>query len=103
VTRFGKYVLENRLASGGMAEVYAARVLGPAGFEKRVALKHILPELSSEPEFVEMFGREARLAAQLQHSNIVQVFDFGHEGGIHFLAMELVEGYDLRRLGERLR
>jgi serine/threonine-protein kinase len=92
----GKYRIVRRLASGGMAEVFRAQVVGPEGFEKDVCLKRVLPHLARDSEFVEMFKAEARLAAKLQHTNIVQIFDFGEEDGSYYLAMEYVDGRDLR-------
>jgi tRNA A-37 threonylcarbamoyl transferase component Bud32 len=92
----GRYRIVQRLATGGMAEVYRARAVGPEGFEKDVCLKRILPQFARDAELVEMFKNEARLAAKLQHANIVQIFDFGEEDGAYYLAMELVEGRDLR-------
>ena len=76
----GPYHIERRLAAGGMAVVFVARREGLHGFSKRVALKRILPQFSSDPDFVWMFIDEARLAALLEHPNIVQVFDFGTMG-----------------------
>ena len=73
----GKYQLVRKLASGGMAEVFLARAAGPMGFEKTVVVKRILPHLADEQNFISMFLSEARLAAQLNHPNVVQVFDFG--------------------------
>src|SRR5215207_8064589 len=75
--RLGRYDLLRRLGSGGMAEVHLARASGPEGFQKLVVLKRILPHLSADPEFVRMFLAEARLAAILDHPNVVQVFDIG--------------------------
>lgn len=94
----GPYVIEKLLATGGMAEVFVAMRKGPHGFSKRVALKRILPQFAREPNFVSMFVDEARLAAQLMHPNIVQVFDFGEQDGELFLAMELVDGTNVNRL-----
>ena len=94
----GDYEVIERLATGGMAEVFIARRSGPHGFSKRVALKRILPQYAKDVEFVEMFIEEARLAAELQHPNIVQVFDFGEDDANLFIAMELVEGTNVNRL-----
>lgn len=94
----GPYVIEKRLATGGMAEIFIAKRVGPHGFEKRVALKRILPQFSKDPDFVAMFIDEARLAGKLTHPNVVQVFDFGELAGQLFLAMELVEGTNVNRL-----
>lgn len=96
--RLGPYTVEDRLASGGMAEVFVAHREGPHGFKKRVALKRILPELATDPAFVSLFIDEARLAARLDHPHIVQVFDFGEYDGELVLVMELVEGTHLGRL-----
>jgi tRNA A-37 threonylcarbamoyl transferase component Bud32 len=95
-TQTGKIRIVRRLASGGMAEVYRAQVVGPEGFEKDICLKRVLPHLARDHEFLEMFKAEARLAAKLQHTNIVQIFDFGEDDGTYFLTMELVDGCDLR-------
>ncbi len=97
---FGKYLLIERLAQGGMAEVFRAVYQGAAGVEKTVALKRILPGLDGAGEFVEMFIDEARIAASLTHVNVAQVFDFGEVAGTYYLAMELVDGVDLGRLVE---
>ncbi len=94
----GKYQLLHKLATGGMAEVFLARAAGPMGFEKLVVLKRILPHLASERPFVEMFLSEARLAAQLNHPSIVQIFDFGEAEGAYFLAMEYIDGPNLREV-----
>lgn len=94
----GPYLIEERLATGGMAEVFVAKRLGPHGFFKRVALKRILPQFARDPDFVSMFVDEARLAARLEHPNVVQVFDFGELNGDLFLAMELVVGTNVNRL-----
>ena len=85
-----------RLARGGMAEVYKVKTVGIAGFEKIQALKRILPEYAREPRFIRSFVDEARIAVELNHRNIVQVFDFGKAADELFLAMELIEGIDLR-------
>ncbi len=100
--RLGRYQLVKRLALGGMAELYLARQLGGAGFEKVVAIKRVLPHLAEDAEFVAMFLNEARLAAGLDHSNIAHVMDFGNVGREYFMAMEYVHGrsaYDLLRAG----
>jgi len=98
---FGPYELLERVASGGMAEVYVARRQGPHGFHKTVAVKRILPQLVQDAEFVAMFVDEARVAATLSHPNIVQVFDFGEEGGELYMAMEYVRGTNAARLVRR--
>jgi serine/threonine protein kinase len=95
--QFGQYKLVELIGSGGMADVFRA-VVEHDGFERPVAIKRMRPEVSDNPEWVEMFTNEARLTAQLSHPNIVQVFDFGEIDKQHYLAMELVEGPDLSAL-----
>jgi serine/threonine protein kinase len=90
--RFGNYTLYRRLARGGMAEVFLARQVGLEGFDRRVAVKRILPHLADSREFTEMFLREAKLAARLSHPNIVHIYDFGKVGTDYFIAMEFVDG-----------
>jgi serine/threonine-protein kinase len=80
--RVGPYRVERRIASGGMAEVYVAHREAAHGFERRVALKTILPQLASDPEFAAMFADEARIAARLEHPGSAQVFDFGEQDEI---------------------
>jgi serine/threonine protein kinase len=94
--RLGRYDLLRRLGAGGMAEVHLARAVGPEGFQKLVVLKRILPHLSADPEFVRMFLAEARLAAILDHPNVVQVFDIGRDGTDWFFTMEYVYGENLQ-------
>jgi serine/threonine-protein kinase len=96
--RLGPYRVERRIASGGLAEVYVAHREGAHGFERRIALKTFLPQLASDPEFAAMFADEARIAARLEHPGIAQVFDFGEQDGMLYLAMELVEGASVNRL-----
>jgi serine/threonine protein kinase len=99
--RFGDYVLIDRIAQGGMAELFLAKRRGVEGFEKIVAIKRILPELSWNREFVSMFINEAKIAARLSHPNIVQIFDFGKIDNYYFIAMEYVHGENLRALLQR--
>lgn len=94
--RFGKYHVLEKIAQGGMAEVYKVKTVGIAGFEKVQALKRILPSSAREARFIRSFIDEARIAVELTHRNIVQVFDFGKADGELFMAMELIEGRDLR-------
>ena len=96
--KFGKYQLLDKIAAGGMAELYRAKVTGDYGFEKQVAIKKILPHLSDEGNLVKAFIDEAKLAALLQHENIVQIYDFGNMNGEYFIAMEYLFGKDLRKL-----
>src|SRR5438874_2565900 len=83
-----------------MAELYLARASGIEGFEKLVVLKRILPSFAANPQFIEMFLAEARLAAQLHHPNVVQVFDIGIADGSYFFAMEYIHGEDARAVFE---
>jgi hypothetical protein len=100
----GRYSLLSRIAVGGMAEIWLARQLGPKGFEKFIVIKRILDGLGTDPEFVTMFLDEARIAAQLNHPHIVQIFDLGEEAGAFYIAMEYLPGENLAnvvRAGER--
>ena len=97
-TQFGKYFLLKKLAAGGMGEIYVAKQQGPAGFQKIQVVKKILPHLTENKEFIEAFLGEARLAAQMNHRNIVQVFELGEHHGAYFIAMEYVQGKSLRDL-----
>src|SRR5262249_17715327 len=101
--RLGKYQLIRKLATGGMAEVFLAKTDGPMGFEKQLVIKRILPHLAEDPQFVDMFLGEAKLAAQLNHPNLVQLFDFGEAEGAYFIAMEYIDGPTLRLLLARAR
>jgi serine/threonine protein kinase len=94
----GKYEILSHLATGGMAEIYLARATGEGGFEKIIVLKKMLPELAKNAELVELFLNEARLAATLDHSNIVQVYDVASAEGSFFIAMEYVHGQDVRSI-----
>ena len=96
--RFGKYTLIDRIAVGGMAEIFLARQAGLEGFEKTIVIKRIRPHLSKQPNFVTMFLNEAKLAAQLNHPNIVQIYDLGKISESYFIAMEYVFGRDMRRI-----
>jgi len=101
--QFGNYNLLEKVAVGGMAELFKARQRGVHNFEKTVAIKRILPHLSDNDEFVRMFIDEAKLAAQLSHPNIVQIYDLGKAGGFYYIAMEFVDGRDLRSLLRKVR
>ncbi len=96
--QFGKYQLLDKIATGGMAELYRAKLTRAEGFEKLIALKKILPHLSNEGDLVKAFVDEAKLAALLQHENIVQIYDFGNMEGEYFIAMEFLFGKDLRTI-----
>ncbi len=95
---FGRYQLLEKIAAGGMAEVYKARMRGEEGFEKIVAIKRILPHMADNDDFITMFIDEAKLAAQLTHNNIIHIYDLGKEDAYHYIAMEYVEGKDLRSI-----
>jgi serine/threonine-protein kinase len=93
-----RYRVIERLAAGGMAEVYIAESAGIEGFKKRVAIKRVLPHLSEKKRFIAMFLDEARLSAQLSHSNVAQVFDIGVGDNTYFIVMEYVDGADLKQV-----
>lgn len=97
-TPFGQYQLESLIATGGMAEVYRARMQGVEGFQKIVAIKRILSHLTDNDEFVTMFIDEAKLAAQLQHPNIIHIYDLGKIDKSYYIAMEFIDGRDLRSI-----
>jgi hypothetical protein len=97
--RIGPYLLQKRVATGGMAELYLSDYVREDGFRKTVAVKRILPHLAENPDFIKMFTREARLAALLHHPNVVQIFDYGKIGNAYFIAMEYIDG---KNLGEML-
>jgi serine/threonine-protein kinase len=95
VKRLGRYQIIGRLATGGMAEVYLALSGDVPGFRTLVVVKRILPHLASNAQFIRMFLDEARLAALLDHPNIVRIIEVGHDGEDYFLVMELVQGKPL--------
>ncbi len=92
-----------RLAIGGMAEVWLAKAMGAAGFEKVVAVKRILPNIAEDNEFITMFQDEARIAGQLAHANVAQILELGKISQSYFISMEYVPGVDVRTLWERVR
>ncbi len=98
LSRFGKYRLVDRIAVGGMAEIFLAHETGADGTERPIVIKRIRPHLTKEPSFVKLFLNEARLAAQLNHPNIVQIYDLGKMGESYFIAMEFIFGRDMRRV-----
>jgi eukaryotic-like serine/threonine-protein kinase len=100
-TQWGSYVVGRKIGVGGMAEVYEAKKVGPHGFKKPVALKRILPTFHLRPEWRAMFTREAQIAAQLNHPNIIQVYDFGEIGEGFYIAMEYIDGVDLTKILNR--
>ncbi|MGM0557448.1 MAG: serine/threonine-protein kinase [Myxococcota bacterium] len=102
--RLGRYEIVTELATGGMAELYLARERGIGGLERLVVIKRIKSRLADDPSFVDMFLREARIVARLNHPNIVQIFELGEEHGSYFIAMEYIHGSTVRELqvlGER--
>jgi serine/threonine-protein kinase len=106
-----RYSIVGKLAQGGMAEVYLARQVGPAGYQKLVVIKRVRPHLANDADFVGMFVNEARLAAMINHPNVVQIFDLGDEprpasqggGQDWFLAMEYLDGRDMLQVGRACR
>jgi eukaryotic-like serine/threonine-protein kinase len=102
MTETQRYRVVQRIAAGGMAEVYQGESAGIEGFRKKVAIKKVLPKLSQNREFIHMFLDEARLCAYLSHSKCVQVFDIGQAAGAHFIVMEFVDGADLQGVLEYL-
>ncbi|MBS1970168.1 MAG: serine/threonine protein kinase [Bdellovibrionales bacterium] len=96
--QFGKYLLLEKLATGGMAEVYLAKSVGAVGVNKFVAVKRILPQHSESQEYIDMFKEEAKIAVNLNHGNVVSIYDFGVEYKQFFLVMEYVEGRNLRQI-----
>jgi serine/threonine-protein kinase len=97
----GSFRLIRKVAEGGMATVYEAEQLGPAGFSKRIALKVIHPELARRPEFLQLFIDEAKLSANLMHGNVVQIYQLGEINGEYFIAMEYIQGPTLRSVIDR--
>ena len=100
---FGKYLLLDRINVGGMAEVFKAKTFGIEGFERIIAIKRILPNMADDEEFINMFVDEARIAVQLSHANIVQIYELGKIENQYYIAMEYVSGKDLRQILDRYR
>ncbi len=98
---FGDYFLLEKLNTGGMAEVYKAKTFGVEGFERIVAVKKILPAIAEDKEFISMFIDEAKIAVQLNHANIAQIFDLGNINDEYYIALEYVSGHDLRMIFDR--
>lgn len=97
----GQFRLVRRIAVGGMATVYEAEQLGPAGFAKRIALKVIHPQYAKQKEWLQLFIDEAKLSANLMHGNIVQIYQLGEVSGEYFIAMEFIQGPTLRSVIDR--
>lgn len=100
---FGKYVLLDKLATGGMAEVYLAKAESAEGISKFIAIKRILPQYSDQSEFIDMFKDEAKIAINLNHNNIVSIYEFGVENDQFFLAMDYVEGRNVRQILNKMK
>lgn len=101
--RLGRYLIVDEIASGGMAHVYRAKLMGVEGFENEVAIKKILPSWSHKKEFVKMLIEEAKILVHLHHGNIVQVIELGKEQDNFFIVMEYVDGYDLKKLLKKVK
>jgi len=99
----GRYILTEKIASGGMADVYRGKLVGVEGFEKEIALKKILPHWNLNQDFITMLVDEAKVLLHLTHSNIVQVFELNREEELYFIAMEYVDGIDLRTLLKKIK
>jgi eukaryotic-like serine/threonine-protein kinase len=96
-----RYRVVNKIAHGGMAEIFLAMQIGAEGFKKPVVLKRILPQLAADPQFVRMLVDEAHIASTLNHSNLVQVLDLGKSGDQYFLVLEFVDGWSLEQVRRR--
>jgi serine/threonine-protein kinase len=101
-TTFGKYYLTEKLATGGMAEIYLAKIIGPGGFEKPLVIKKIHPQLSGNRHFVDLFVAEAKTLVTLAHGNIVPVYELGVVDDTYFIAMDYIDGPTLYRLTETM-
>ena len=101
VETFGRYELLRKLATGGMGQVFLARQKGPVGFQKLVVVKRLLPHLSEDSDFIKMFLDEARIAGNLNHPNIAQIYDLGDVDGVLFIAMEYVQGDSISQVNAR--
>ena len=101
--QFGKYLLLEKIAVGGMAEIYKAKTYGVDGFEKELAIKRILPHCSADKDFVDMLVAEAKLSVLLSHANIVQTYDLGKVSDDYYISMEFIHGVNLRDIVYRCR
>ncbi len=101
-TTFGKYYLTEKLATGGMAEIYLAKLIGPGGFEKQLVIKQIHPKLTGQRHFVDLFVAEAKTLVTLAHGNIVPVYELGVIDDTYFIAMDYIDGPTLYRLTETM-
>src|SRR3989338_6592231 len=98
----GQYYLLDKIAQGGMAEIYKGLAYDTAGIKKTVCIKKILPNISANPEFIHMLIDEAKIAVQLNHGNIAQIYDLGKVGDDYFMVMEFVEGQNLGRCSKKV-
>src|SRR6476620_3702050 len=98
----GKYEVLQRLAAGGMAEIFLARMVGVLGFDKLVVIKRILPHLAQRNDFIQMFLDEARIATTLNHANIVATHEVGVHGKSYFMVMEYLPGEDVRGIVRKI-
>ena len=101
VETFGRYELLRKLATGGMGQVFLARQKGPVGFQKLLVVKRLLPHLSEDQEFIQMFLDEARIAGLLNHPNIAQIYELGDADGVLYIAMEYVQGEAISQVNAR--
>src|SRR5690349_18777376 len=99
--RFGRYILLDRLAQGGMAEIYRARTVAADGAGRIIVIKRIQAGYGANKEFLQMFKSEIKVTMGFNHPNIVQVYDFGEEQNQPYIAMELVDGRNLRQFMSR--
>ncbi len=99
--KYGPYLLLERVSVGGMAEVYKAKEYGVDGFERTVAVKRILPHVAEDDEFIAMFKDEAKIAVQLAHGNIAQIYNLGNENESFYIALEYIAGRDLRAIFQK--
>jgi serine/threonine protein kinase len=102
-TPFGQYQLIEKIAQGGMAEIFKGRALDAAGLERAIVIKRILPHIAASPEFVEMLIDEAKIAVMLSHGNIAQIYDLGKVADDYFIVMEYVEGKTVSQIMKRLK
>jgi serine/threonine protein kinase len=102
-TKFGRYLLLDKVASGGMAEVWRGKIVGESGFQRMIAIKKILPHVCEDPDFISMFTDEANITVQLQHPNIGQVYEFSKLIDIYYIAMEYISGKDLKTIWSHMR
>ncbi len=101
--KLGRYIIIEEIATGGMATIYRAKLIGAAGFEKEVAIKKILSYWTHQKEFVDMLIDEAKTLVHLHHNNIVQVFELAKEADNYFVVMEFVKGWDLKKIINQLK